>query len=457
MKKSLFFAFIFFFSLLTVAFAGKDCDSPTATAIKDYAIDLYKAGNYADARHEFTKCLMVEPECSVCSDYLDKINKISQQTPKGALDYYEKTPVAILESQKLDECKTFVFDGTKSYTPEGKIISYVWDFGDGTKGQGPSIVHTYAKTGKYTVVLTVTNDSGLECNKAMVTEDLTVSAAPDIAIEAPAASCPNTEVVLKAKIDGAKKGKFAVTWDFGDGTQGEGFTATHAYTKGGKYLVKAKVVDNSIQGCNTASAETTIKITTPPKAVAGDDVMRCFPASQPNLEVKFDGSASQGDSLTYLWDFGDGVTSNLARPVHVYRKSGKYKVKLTVTTDSGSECNKSEDTMDVVLNHPPIADAGDNKVCCLNEPVLFNASRSSDPDGDALTYVWDFGDGTSAEGKEVTHAYAKAGEYKVILKVSDGFAQADCNSSTDEFIAKVAQVPVAVMNIKPYYSTEEGK
>jgi len=140
--------------------------------------------------------------------------------------------------------------------------------------------------------------------------------------------------------------------------------------------------------------------------------------------------------------------------VHVYRKSGKYNVKLTVTDASGSRCNKSEDSISVILNHPPVADAGENKVCCLNEPVIFDASSSSDPDGDKLSYMWDFGDGATAQSKEATHTYKKAGEYKVILQVSDNFSLSNCNSSTDEFITRVQQVPVAVMNIKPYYSEE---
>ncbi|MCM8780109.1 MAG: PKD domain-containing protein, partial [Candidatus Omnitrophica bacterium] len=165
------------FICLNFAFAGKDCSSPTATAIKDYAVSLYKNGEYKDAAHEFKKCLMVEPECSACSEYLAKINRIPQAV-EGALDRREKMPVAVLEKQTLDECKTFIFDGTKSYDPDGKIVSYAWDFGDGKRASGEQVTHTYARTGKYTVTLTVTDDSGLECNKATVTEELEVAGAP---------------------------------------------------------------------------------------------------------------------------------------------------------------------------------------------------------------------------------------------------------------------------------------
>ena len=53
--------------------------------------------------------------------------------------------------------------------------------------------------------------------------------------------------------------------------------------------------------------------------------------------------------------------------------------------------------------------------------VSVDGSGSSDPDGDALTYSWDFGDGSAAgSGKTADHAFAAAGTYQVTLTVSDG-------------------------------------
>jgi PKD repeat protein len=54
------------------------------------------------------------------------------------------------------------------------------------------------------------------------------------------------------------------------------------------------------------------------------------------------------------------------------------------------------------------------------KPVTFDGTRSTDPDGDALSYVWDFGDGsTPASGATPMHEYATWGTYVVTLTVSD--------------------------------------
>jgi pectate lyase len=69
---------------------------------------------------------------------------------------------------------------------------------------------------------------------------------------------------------------------------------------------------------------------------------------------------------------------------------------------------------------PPVADAGPDQLALVGEAVIFNGGGSSDPDGDSLTRMWDFGDGTTASGEVVSHAYAAPGTYTVRLTVSAG-------------------------------------
>jgi len=101
----------------------------------------------------------------------------------------------------------------------------------------------------------------------------------------------------------------------------------------------------------------------------------------------------------------------------------------------------------VKINSRPLADAGPNLVCCVDKETIFNGSGSSDPDGDALTYRWDFGDGATAEGMTVTHAYAKSGEYTVMLKVDDN-SGTSCSTASSSFEATVNERPVSVIKVK---------
>jgi len=65
--------------------------------------------------------------------------------------------------------------------------------------------------------------------------------------------------------------------------------------------------------------------------------------------------------------------------------------------------------------------------------IEFSASASTDPNGDALTFAWDFGDGATGSGETVSHTYTAAGEYTVVLTASDGVL-----TGTDSLIVSIA-------------------
>ena len=76
---------------------------------------------------------------------------------------------------------------------------------------------------------------------------------------------------------------------------------------------------------------------------------------------------------------------------------------------------------DATGNHPPIAVAtGSNLTKRTSTTASFSAATSSDPDGDTLSYVWNFGDDQSAVGATASHYYGVIGNYTVTLTVYDG-------------------------------------
>lgn len=135
------------------------------------------------------------------------------------------------------------------------------------------------------------------------------------------------------------------------------------------------------------------------------------PASAtPPFEATFDASASSSPSgpiVGYAWDFGDGGIGSGASVTHIYARKGAYEVALTVRDAMGATATSAR-TIEA-LNRAPVARFVPSvSIADVDEPITFDASGSYDPDGDAVQYVWDFGDGTSAAGKVVQHAFRGA-------------------------------------------------
>ncbi len=146
------------------------------------------------------------------------------------------------------------------------------------------------------------------------------------------------------------------------------------------------------------------------------------------LVVQFDGTASSdldGDTLTYSWNFGDNTTASGSVVSHTYNQAGTYSVVLTVSDGSLSDTA----TVTITVNDIGVPIVTANIVVDTNtgvEPatINFDASGSTVTDGSALSYAWDFGDGSTGVGVTIAHEYVVAGEYIVTLTASnaDGFS-----------------------------------
>gem|GEM_PF-2374219 len=139
--------------------------------------------------------------------------------------------------------------------------------------------------------------------------------------------------------------------------------------------------------------------------------------------ITFDASSSSdpdGDALTYEWSFGDGASDTGASVTHTFASAGTYAVTLTVSDGSLTDAATETITITAANQAPTAAFTSSSTTGVAPHAITFDASSSSDPDGDALTYEWSFGDGASDTGASVTHTFASAGTYTVTLLVSDG-------------------------------------
>ncbi|MCH5374530.1 MAG: PKD domain-containing protein, partial [Planctomycetes bacterium] len=208
------------------------------------------------------------------------------------------------------------------------------------------------------------------------------------------------------------------TWSFGDGATDSGMTAAHAYAEARRYRVLLTVVDD--KGLSASQAQT---VTIEP---ANQPPVAAFQVSCDGLACTFDGAASSdadGSVASYNWAFGDGTggTFGVSSVSHTYTSAGQYAVQLLVTDDDGATA--TADTLltvsePVLENQSPQASFA---VSCQNLACDFDAGGSADADGTIVSYSWEFGDGTgeTAGVSAIGHTYLAAGQYTVVLRVTD--------------------------------------
>ncbi len=329
------------------------------------------------------------------------------------------------------------FDASASSDPDGSITSYAWDFGDGTTGTGVTAAHSYTADGSYTVQLTVTDNQG-----ATNTSSVVVTVAAPVVNQPPVAavtsSCTDLTCSFDASTSSDPDGSIvSYAWDFGDGTSGTGVTASHSYAAAGTYGVSVTVTDD--QGA-TNTATTSVTVTAP----VNQPPTASFTSNCTDLSCSFDAngsSDSDGNIVSYAWDFGDGSNASGVTTNHSYATAGSYTVSLTVTDDQGAT-NTSTANVSVTppANQAPTASFVPS---CTDLACSFDASASSDPDGSIASYAWDFGDGTTGSGFNPSHTYAVAGTYNVQLTVTDDQGATASTSGSVTVSAAPNQAPTA--------------
>ena len=297
-----------------------------------------------------------------------------------------------------------------SSDPEGGSLDYDWDFGDGdgATGTGQTASRTYRAHGTYNVTLTVTDDDWMT---GSVTQEVKVGRIP---VASFFFDCASVVCVFTSTSTDPDNDLATWNWNFGDNRSGTGTSVTHTYPSAGTYTVEHTAID-SLGFDDSISQDVTVFF--PPLAR--------FSWSCEGLACTFKGSASESgdiassvsgtqsadDGMTYAWTMGDGTSMAGDSVTHEYQSGGAYEVELTVT-DANDQTASVSDT--VRVNAPPTADFTAN---CSELACTFT-STSTDDEGIA-SHAWALGDGTNVSGESVSHEYAAAGSYEVVLTVTD--------------------------------------
>jgi PKD repeat protein len=334
------------------------------------------------------------------------------------------------------------FDARGSFDPDGEISAYQWHFGDGNSTTEAAPTHVYEHPGRYQVSLLVSDDSGHAAATAYDEASIIVNAPPQAVAGEDIRLAPGDSATFDARHSSDSDGTLtAYQWTFSDGITLEGATVKRRFESPGIVTATLRVTDDS--GASNANAEDSlnIHINHAPVAKTNPNVHTC------DATVAFDASASadaDGDALRYIWDFGDDSAPMEGMQVeHTYAKGGTYPVLLTVDDRSGLKNARDSISMQVVINQSPLASAGAHLTGCAGEMILFDASQSQDPEGGRLKYLWDFGDGSTAEGMNPVKLYNKGGLYSVRLAVEDDSGLPACHGDSDQIAVTVAEAPLA--------------
>ena len=162
------------------------------------------------------------------------------------------------------------------------------------------------------------------------------------------------------------------------------------------------------------SAIPTVSANEPPVADADPDYQEAYVGETVYFN-SWNSYDPDGYIISWYWMFRDGGYDRKNYTSHVYYNSGYYNVTLIVNDGVlNSTPNMTTVTIFGPPNTPPVADAGGPYPGLVSDPIQFNGSNSYDPDGDPITYAWDFGDGSNGSGVSPTHIYAAAGTYTLI-------------------------------------------
>ncbi len=152
-----------------------------------------------------------------------------------------------------------------------------------------------------------------------------------------------------------------------------------------------------------------------------------FSSSSPDFfgeTTTFNNTSYGSEPLSYLWDLGDGVTSTLENPTHVYAELGDYTVALSVTNAMGGDLVTG--TVSIV-DVPPVAGFTSVAAGEVGEVILFTNTSA----GTHLVYLWDFGDGITSTLENPTHTYAVGDIYTVTLQASNSAGSDETHAALD--------------------------
>ncbi|MDF2438767.1 MAG: hypothetical protein K0Q95_3143 [Bacteroidota bacterium] len=293
-------------------------------------------------------------------------------------------------------------------TSTGSAV-FNWSFGDGTTSSLTNPSHSFASQGVYTVTLSGASTT-FGCIDS-ISQTVTISALP---IPAISASTTFGCGPLTVSFNNTSSNANFYSWNFDEGNTSATTSPTHVFNSPGTYNVV--LVAENLQGCIDSVS---VAINVYPDPIADFALSSPFSCTLPAIANVSNNSSG---ASSYVWNLGDGQTSNLNAPTITYNAYNTYQILLTAINTYG--CIDTASALFHAMPTPVIAVSPDVSSGCEPLTVTFTNNTT-----DATTYLWQSGTGDTSSVANPAFTYLNSGSYNVTLTASNAFCSNTYNNS----------------------------
>ncbi len=303
---------------------------------------------------------------------------------------------------------------------------YTWHFGDGNTSNLMAPTYTYTDTGTFHVMLIAYDPQACKPYDTAYTTVVVYNTVVEADFSYSITDyCDSMQVVATAFSPAANT---TFTWHFGNGITQYGPTAQHTFLEPGLYEVQ--LIAYNPDACTPLDTFSfTVDFTNVVIASLAETIYYgCPPLTIPFQNIGFGG-------VSFFWDFGDGNYSTDPKPVYTYTAPGTYH-GMFIAYDPNA-CRPSDTVLFtvVVYDYPPLVSflASPKVIVDYNSEVTFTNTSQG-----AVSYLWEFGDGTTSTETHPTHTYTVSGTYLACLTAYNAYG---CPAKTCEII-QVDLIPI---------------